>query len=411
MIDFERIFFHTFCLHAPDIPSASLHCRKNGIQTTTPEGNMASLHFRKKIETLLSRADVRIDGERPWDLTVHNDRFYARLLAQGPLGLGEAYMDGWWDCPKMDEFFFRVLSARLEEKIKTVTVFFDILKATLINCQKPSRSFEVARRHYDIGNILYRHMLGERLVYSCGYWQNAATLDEAQEAKLDLVCRKLGLAPGMRVLDVGCGWGGAARFIAERYGAEVVGITVSKDQAAIAAASCKGLPVEIRLQDYRGLKGAFDRIFSIGMFEHVGHKNYRTFFSIIRRCLKETGLFLLHTIGNDQSVCCNDPWIERYIFPNSMIPSAKQVCDALDGYFLIEDWHNFGADYDKTLMQWFYNFQDNWCRLETCFDDRFFRMWKYYLLSCAGSFRARRNHVWQIVLSPRGVPGGYRSFR
>jgi cyclopropane-fatty-acyl-phospholipid synthase len=372
---------------------------------------MPSSYLQKKIETLLSHADVQVNGARPWDLTIHNERFYARVMAQGSLGLGEAYMDGWWECPEMDGFFFRVMRARLDKQIKTITFFFDMLRAKLINCQKPSRSFEVARRHYDIGNLLYRHMLDERLVYSCGYWQNAATLNEAQEAKLDLVCRKLELVPGMRVLDVGCGWGGAAKFMAERHGVEVVGITVSKDQAETASQLCKGLPVEIRLQDYRGLDGAFDRVFSIGMFEHVGFKNYRTFFSVIRRCLKETGLFLLHTIGNDESVSCNDPWIERYIFPNSMIPSAKQICNALDGYFLIEDWHNFGVDYDKTLMQWFHNFQNHWCVLKSYFDDRFFRMWRYYLLSCAGSFRARRNHVWQIVLSAMGVPGGYRSLR
>jgi cyclopropane-fatty-acyl-phospholipid synthase len=372
---------------------------------------MSLPHFRKRIETLLAQADVRIDGERPWDLKVLNDRFYARVVAHGPLGLGEAYMDGWWDCPKMDELFFRAMNARLEAKIKTIAYFFDVVRARFINCQKPARSFEVARRHYDIGNVLYRHMLDKRLVYSCGYWQNATTLDEAQEAKLDLVCRKLGITPGMRVLDVGCGWGGAARFMAKRHGAEVVGITVSKEQAATATELCKGLPVEIRLQDYRNLEGRFDRIFSIGMFEHVGQKNFRAFFNVIRRCLKEDGLFLLHTIGNDESVFCNNPWIERYIFPNSMVPSAKQVCVALDGYFLIEDWHNFGVDYDRTLMQWYHNFQENWGTLKQWFDDRFFRMWKYYLLSCAGSFRARRNHVWQIVLSKNGIPGGYRSFR
>ncbi|MDX9786095.1 MAG: cyclopropane fatty acyl phospholipid synthase [Desulfobacterales bacterium] len=372
---------------------------------------MSHRYFRGKIERLLSGADIEIDGPAPWDIQVHNHNFYSRVTAQGSLGLGESYMDGWWDCEKLDEFFCRILKARLDTRIKTLTVVLDLLRAKLVNRQSLNRSFQVAQQHYDIGDHLYRHMLDNRLIYSCGYWKDADTLDDAQAAKLGIVAAKLNLAPGMRVLDIGCGWGGSAKFIAERYGVEVVGITVSENQAAHGKAICKELPVEIRLQDYRNIKGSFDRIFSIGMFEHVGYKNYSEFFRVARRCLKENGLFLLHTIGNDQSVCCNDPWIERYIFPNSLVPSAKQITSAIEGFFVIEDWHNFGADYDRTLMQWYHNFLENQCVLASCFDDRFFRMWSYYLLSCAGSFRARRNQVWQIVLSANGVPGGYNSPR
>jgi cyclopropane-fatty-acyl-phospholipid synthase len=254
-------------------------------------------------------------------------------------------------------------------------------------------------------------MLGERLIYSCGYWKNASILEGAQEAKLDLVCRKLGLRPGMRVLDIGCGWGGTAKFAAERYQVEVVGITVSEQQAKFGKELCRRLPVDIRLQDYRNIEETFDRILSIGMFEHVGYKNYTTFMRIVRNCLKDRGLFLLQTIGGIRSVTRNDPWIERYIFPNSMLPSAKQICSAIEGVFVLEDWHSFGPDYDKTLMEWFRNFHENWDILKEYYNERFYRMWKYYLLSCAGSFRARKNELWQIVLSANGVPGGYRSMR
>lgn len=372
---------------------------------------MPYTNSRNKIEQLLDFADIKIGGDRSWDLQVHNDDFYARLLAEGSLGLGESYMEGWWDCDRLDEFFHRILQAELYTKVKPRTEFLKVLKYKLFNPQKPSRAFQIGQQHYDIGNNLYRYMLGKRLIYSCGYWKNASTLDEAQEAKLDLVCRKLGLHPGMRILDIGCGWGGTAKFAAERYKVEVVGITVSEKQVRFGKEICQGLPIDIRLQDYRSLKGTFDCILSLGMFEHVGYKNYGNFFRIVNRCLKDNGLFLLHTISRNLSVTRINPWLERYIFPNYMIPSAKQICANIEGKFVLEDWHNFGADYDKTLMHWFRNFHENWDLIKRDYDDRFYRMWKYYLLSCAGSFRARKNQLWQIVLTANGLPGGYRSLR
>ena len=364
--------------------------------------------FRRKAEELLALADVKINGTRPWDLQVHNNELYSRVLAGGSLELGESYMDGWWDCNKLDEFFCRILQVRLDQKVKPWNAMFDVLKAKLYNHQKPSRAYEVGKRHYDVGNKLYQRMLDKRMIYSCGYWEHASTLDEAQEAKLDLVCRKLQLQPGMHMLDIGCGWGGTAKFAAERYQVKVTGLTISEEQARFAQDSCRGLPVDIKLQDYRSLNMKFDRILSIGMFEHVGYKNYRTFLHVVQHCLKESGLFLLHTIGGNQSVCKTDPWFNRYIFPNSMIPSAKQITTAAEGLFVLEDWHSFGANYDRTLIQWYQNFEKNWNELKGEYDERFFRMWKYYLLASAGSFRARDNQLWQIVFSPKGVTGGYR---
>lgn len=372
---------------------------------------MTTSACRKKAEELFALADVTIGGRRPWDIQIHNDRFYGRVLAGGSLALGESYLDGWWDCDCLDEFFCRVLRASLDTKVGFWRDLLLLVKSKCLNLQKPSRAFRIGKRHYDLGNRLYQRMLDPRLIYSCAYWRDAATLSEAQEAKLDLVCRKLGLKPGMRVLDIGCGWGGTAQFIAERCGAEVVGITVSKEQAAYAEALCKGLPVGIRLQDYRGLHEKFDRIVSIGMFEHVGCKNYRTFMEVVRRCTEEDGLFLLQTIGRNRSYASNDPWIEKYIFPNSLLPSAKQISTAAEGILVVEDWHSFGSDYDKTLMAWYQNFIEGWNELKGCYDERFYRMWTYYLLSCAGSFRACQTHLWQVVFSPQGVPGGYQSVR
>lgn len=364
-----------------------------------------------KVERLLAPLDIRLDGERPWDLRVRERQFSSRVLSQGSLGLGEAYIDGWWECERLDDFFCRVLRAELDYQIRGWADVADVVSAKLWNLQKAGRAFEVGRRHYDVGNDLYRRMLDRRMIYSCAYWAAAGDLDAAQEAKLDLVCRKLGLEAGMRVLDVGCGWGGAARFAAERYGVEVVGVTISEQQAAYARENCRGLPAEIRLQDYRSLEGTFDRVFSLGMFEHVGHKNYETYFQVVRERLAPDGLFLLHTIGRNQSSVGTDPWIARYIFPNSMIPSAAQTTAALEGLFVIEDWHNFGQDYDPTLLAWQRNFEEGWGELAETYGERFRRMWNYYLLASAGSFRARKNNVWQLVLSPEGVRGGYRAVR
>ena len=373
---------------------------------------MAGNALARRFERLLALADVEIGGTRAWDIQVLNEGFYTRVLAGGSLALGESYMDGWWDCPGLDELFYRILRAGLDQKVKHRTWLIDALEARLINRQKPSRAYHVGKHHYDRDIHLYRHMLDDRLIYSCGFWQTATTLAQAQDNKLELICRKLELQPGMRVLDIGCGWGGTAGFIAERYDVEVVGVTVSDRQATYAKEQCRGLPVDIRLQDYRKIDETFDRVLSIGMFEHVGYKNYAGFMRIVRNCLKDDeSLFLLHTIGSNRSGAVNDPWFERYIFPNSMLPSARQICAALERVFVLEDWHSFGPDYDRTLMQWFRNFHGNWDILSRTCDERFYRMWKYYLLSCAGSFRARKNQLWQLVLSPKGVLRGYRAQR
>lgn len=368
--------------------------------------------FKNIIQAILTPAGISINGDNPWDIKVHDEKFYQRVLTQGSLGLGESYMDGWWDCERLDKFIYRILLHKLENSVRqNHRLLLKALYAKVLNRQSKKRAFLIGKKHYDIGNDLFIHMLDMRMTYSCAYWKNAKNLDEAQEAKLDLICRKLGLQPGMRILDVGCGWGSFAKYAAERYRVEVDGITVSKEQVELGRELCKGLPVEIKLQDYRDVDGKFDHIVSIGMFEHVGYKNYRTFMRIVHQCLKDDGLFLLQTIGGNKSVTSNDPWIDKYIFPNGMLPSISQIGKAIEGLFVMEDWHNFSADYDKTLMAWFKNLDSCWEKLKEKYDERFYRMWKYYLLSCAGALRSRENQLWQIVLSKPGVPGGYRSIR
>ena len=367
---------------------------------------------QRAIADLLAEADIELGGERPWDMVIHHPQTAERILARGSLGLGESYMEGWWDCARLDEFIARVLFARLDEKVGTSALRVQGIRARLFNLQSLRRSWQVGELHYDLGNDFFEAMLDGHLAYTCGYWAQAGTLEEAQTAKLDLICRKLGLAPGMRLLDIGCGWGSLMKFAAEHYGAECVGLTISREQAEHGQGRCAGLPVAFRLQDYRqfnrGGSERFDRIASVGMFEHVGAKNHGAFFEMARRSLNEDGLFLLHTIGKNLRRTPTDPWIDRYIFPNGDLPSLGQIADVSEDGFIIEDVHNFGADYDRTLMAWHARFEAAWPRFAERYGERFRRMWRYYLLACAGTFRARSNQLWQIVMSPRGVAGGYR---
>ncbi len=364
------------------------------------------------ITELFARADIRTDGARPWDLRIRDRRFFRSVLADGTLGFGESYMDGWWDCDALDEMCCRASRARLDERVpvnfKTVSA---TLAAMVFNLQTRRRARRVGELHYDLGNDFFAAMLGPDRQYSCAYFQGTDDLAQAQRQKMDLIARKLGLIPGLRVLDIGCGWGGLARYFAEHYGCSVVGLTISREQQTYAAAASHGLPVEIRLQDYREATGVFDRVVSVGMMEHVGYKNYRAFMAAAARCLRDDGLFLCHTIGGNASHVRTDPWIYRYIFPNSMLPSPAQVTRAAEGLFVLEDVHNFGVDYDRTLLAWERNFRAAWPRFSAVYGERFFRMWRFYLLSCAGAFRARVIDLFQFVFSKGGVPGGYAAVR
>ena len=372
---------------------------------------------------LLEPAGIKINGNNPWDIKILNQDIFNRVISQGSLGLGETYMDGWWDCENLDQFFYKLLLAKIPDKIGlSLPIILGVISAKIFNLQSKDRAFQIAEKHYNLDNKLFSAMLGKTMAYSCGYWAKSKSLDSAQNAKFDLICQKLNLKKGatsakgygepkQKILDIGCGWGSFAKYAAENYGVSVVGVTVSKEQAEFAQKLCKNLPVEIRFQDYRELNEKFDHVVSVGMFEHVGAKNYKTFFEIAKKCLKNDGLFLLHTIGAVATRNNVDPWTNKYIFPNGSLPSLKQISGSVEKLFVVEDVHNFGADYDKTLMAWHKNFEKSWPKFKDKYGEIFYRMWRYYLLSCAGAFRARDIELWQIVLSPNGVPGGYKSVR
>lgn len=364
---------------------------------------MASKSAERTVRQLLDLAGITINGDKPYDIQVHNPDLYERVLSDQALGLGESYMDGWWDCEALDQFFDRILRARLDEKVKgNLKIAWNVLKSKLINRQSKRRAFEVGKKHYDVGNDLYVRMLDKRLNYTCAYWKNAKNLDEAQEAKLDLVCKKIGLEPGMTVLELGCGWGSFAIYAAEKYGAHVTGVTVSKEQVELGMQMAKGLPVELKLMDYRDVSGKYDRVISIGIMEHVGYKNYRTYMEVVDRTLKDDGIAFFHTIGSNRSVTSVNAWTDKYIFPNGMLPSIAQLGKAMEGLFIMEDWHNFGPYYDPTLMAWHKNFEAAWPELKDKYGERFRRMWNYYLLSSAGGFRARQTQLWQVVMTKPG---------
>jgi cyclopropane-fatty-acyl-phospholipid synthase len=368
----------------------------------------------KQLENVLDRLGISVNCNQPDSVLVNSPDFYKKVLKSGSLGFGEAYVDGLWDTQDLSALFCKITSIDYRNILykKNIGLLFLILRHKLFNYQSISLSKKSARKHYNIGNDLYMKMLDPELNYSCAYWKEADSLEMAQQHKLDLICRKMNLAPGMRVLDVGCGWGSFARFAAKNYGVEVVGITLSEEQLAHCQERHEDLSVEYILKDYRKLESnQFDRIVSIGMFEHVGLKNFKTYFKKLHHLLKDEGLFLLHTIGSKKSTIKSDPWITRYIFPNGKLPSIAQTAKASEAYFCFEDLHNIGSDYDKTLMAWNDNCLENREMIETNYGKDFFRLWTYYLQSCAGAFRSRSLHLWQIVLSKKGVSGGYCSSR
>ena len=360
------------------------------------------------VNEMLAKAGVEINGPRPFDIQVKHPDFFKRVLQEGTLGLGESYMDGWWDCERLDIFFNNAIRAGLEDQLpRHLKDTLRIAAARIMNLQSKKRAWIVGKEHYDLGNDLFSRMLDEHMQYSCGYWKEATTLSDAQNAKLKMICDKLQLEPGMTLLDIGCGWGGLAQYAARHYGVAVHGVTISAEQQKMAQERCAGLDVTILLQDYRELDMQFDRIVSVGMFEHVGPKNYATYFRVADRNLKPEGIFLLHTIGSNKTNNSVDPWIDKYIFPNGCLPSVCQIAQASEKHFVMEDWHNFGADYDKTLMAWNERFLHHWPEIADNYSERFKRMFSYYLNACAGAFRARDIQLWQIVFS-RGIEDGLR---
>lgn len=367
---------------------------------------------------ILGIAGIEINGKNPWDIQVHDERLYKRIISEGSLGLGESYMDGWWDANELDQFFYKLLSSKLDEKVKEklslntkTKIALKFLTSKLMNTQSISKSKKVAEIHYNLGNDFYQNMLDSQYMqYTCSYWKDVKNLQDAQIKKLDIICKKIHIPTNKdkkskeKILELGSGFGGFALFAAKNYNCEVTSYNISKEQVLYAREKSKNLPIEIKEEDYRNAlnlenKEKFDKVVSIGMMEHVGQNNYRNFMKLSNYCLKDKGLFFIHTIGSLKSNRGTDPWLNKYIFPGGQLPSSASVIKAAEGYFVLEDFQNIGHYYDKTLMAWYDNFNKNWPKFKEEYGERFYRMWKYYLLCCAGSFRAGNICLFQFVFS------------
>jgi cyclopropane-fatty-acyl-phospholipid synthase len=374
----------------------------------TAEAKRTSL-LTPLLSPLAEKAGIIINGPNPWDPQVRNPRAFRRTILHGTLGLGEAYMDGDWYAKDLEGFFVLALSEGLDDAFSDMSTLWFKLISRITNRQRRGREEEVAT-HYNAGNDLFEGMLDRTMTYTCAYYSSPNkpnSLYAAQIDKLELICTKLGLKGGERILDIGCGWGGFARYAAERHGARVVGITIADKQLEYAREhnQCEG--VEFRKQDYRDVREEFDHVVSVEMIEAVGPKNLRTYFEVVKRCLKPRGLFLLQAIVGDRSSMHTDPWLDKYIFPNGVLPSRAQIDAAVEGLLVEEDAHNFGADYALTLRAWHKNLTEAWPKLSRKYGDRFYRMMEYYLLSCAAGFTIRRHQDVQFVYSNGGVLGGY----
>lgn len=370
--------------------------------------------IQQSAQALFDFADINFNGDRPWDIQVHNPELYKRILTQGSLGLGESYIDGWWDSEKLDVLFHKVLAAKLSQRLNWKAkskLVWRVAQASLVNQQSVNRAKKVADVHYNLGNNLFEAMLDSSMNYSCGYWANAEDLEQSQQQKMELICQKLLLEPGMKVLDIGCGWGSLAKYMAERYGVKVLGLTISSEQQKLAQQRTEHLDVEILLKDYRAAIGEYDRIVSVGMFEHVGGKNYLTYFQKVHELLSGDGIFLLHTIGTEDNRRSADQFIQKYIFPNGRIPNRNLINSASLDLFKLEDWHNFGPDYDKTLMAWNDRFEQAWPNLKDDYSEQFYRLWRYYLHCCAGYFRSREGQLWQLVYTKTSSSRSYHRQR
>lgn len=327
-----------------------------------------------------------------------------RFLKEGLFGLGEEYIKGNWQVERLDELIVHLIENYAHTQSKwNIRILAYLAHSVLFNPQSGRGAFVVGERHYDLGNDLYRAMLDSSMSYTCGVWRGGQSLEDAQRMKLRTICEKLELSPGMRVLDIGCGWGNFAELAAQEYGARVVGLTISKEQAQFARERCKDLPVEIRLQDYREFSEPVDRVVSIEMIEAVGRKNLGRFYDTITRSLAPGGLFVLQAISaesfNSRSNVFLDQyvlWLLRHIFPNGYLPRPSDLVGPLTKGFSVEHQESFGHDYARTLLAWKENFDRNWPSLKAKYGERFWRIWQYYLQGCRAFFLTGRCNVYQL---------------
>jgi len=372
----------------------------------------------QKVRELLLTSNIEVDGDNPQDIQVHDTSVYDRWLRDGSLGIGESYMEGLWSSNALDQTMKQLIDNmdELESRVKkSPSLILYTLKLKFLNLQNKIGAKRVIEKHYNDDVNLFSEMLDSYMQYTCGYWNRGAKdLEVAQRNKMQLIAEKLHLKPGMQILDMGSGFGGLSYFLATEYDVRVTAVTLSENQHEWATCNFAHPNITFILGDYRDImSGEYDRIVSVGLLEHIGIKNYQLFFKKVFSLLKPEGIYLLHTIGSARTTTSTDQWIDKYIFPGGQLPSFKQIVDSIEEPFVIEDWHNFGENYSQTLHAWHHNLKKDWqIKTSSILTDKEFRMWEYYLLSCAGNFEARSSvQLWQIVICKNGVQGGYLSKR
>ena len=342
------------------------------------------------------------------EIIIKNDIFFNKLLDRGELGLAESYMDGDWESNDLGNLLKKLMFYQdiLESKAKYQTINFLYLKIfstyeSFFNTNTLIKSPENIQKHYDVGNDLYNKMLGTTMQYTCAYFnKDDMTLDEAQESKMDLIAKKLDLKEGMDVIDIGCGFGSMANYLAKKYKVKVTGVTLSPEQKNFSDEYFGNENVSIEVKDYRLVRGKFDRVYSVGMFEHIGSKNYKEYFDKCYDLLKDDGIMFCHTMGISRpNYHQNEYFASKYIFPEGELPDMLNLTEGYSEKWRLEDFQNIGISYSKTFDAWRENI-GNWETLEG-YDERFKRMWEYYLHLFAENFRCQNFLLFQNVFTKK----------
>jgi len=366
--------------------------------------NLIEQNTNIKLQARKKRTSKKRDSK---DIVVNNKEMFVKIASNGELGLVESYINGDWDSDNLEKTISELISKLdfLKNQIKkqSLNFIFMEIKAVIKNRIQNNSIKSVKKNishHYDIGNDLFQKMLGKHMQYTCAYFYKPnMTLDEAQYAKMELIAKKIDLKPNMKVLDIGCGFGSMAQHLAKHYNVYVIGVTLSKEQKKYADEYFSHPRVTIELKDYRHVTGNFDRVYSVGMFEQVGRKRYKEYYDKCYELLKPDGIMLIHTIGTNKRKWNHNSFINKYIFPEGELPHIENLTHSFVDKWHLEDWQNMGLSYAKTTKLWHTNIGD-WSGLDN-YDERFRRMWDFYLLGCVANFQSRNVCLWQIVYTKR----------
>lgn len=356
-----------------------------------------------KLQIINNKTSTISTNNNP-DIIVNNNNFYTKLLKHGEIGLGESYVDKDWDSNNLEETLYNLIINQKKIENAIIKNSPNLIIKKLLDIPSDIFSTDNTKNdikfHYDIGNKLYENMLGKSMLYSCAYfYKQGLSLDEAQYAKLDLIAKKLNLKEGMRVLDIGCGFGTAAIYLSKKFNVNILGISLSKEQINYFNSIYTGTQVQVIYKDYRELtrehNNSYDCIYSIGMFEHIGINNHIDYYNKCFKLLKTNGTMLIHTIVSNKRLYSHNSWITKYIFPGAELPHISDFTKKYTDNWLLQDLQCIGKSYSKTLLAWKKNINDS--SVFNNYDDKFKRTWNYYLLLCSAAFRAREITVFQLV--------------